>query len=388
MSTHGRVFGQVVHIAGSIDASADVASLADVDSARDIVKALVVDLLAKGASFVVAIDAEKTRECDGRPICFDWLVLNTVWDNLGLRPAGGPKPAVVVIKHHKSEDQVPTEYLEKWNAIRSSDEVELQSAAHWNMASQRMQIQARSGDILVALGGSEGVLFLANQYHGAGKPVVPLNLKISKPDSGALRLYSWGAASNNAHKLFRSTGAVSATTWLNRLDASRKPTDQRVKDISDLLQALKRPEAFVVRLLNPKHADYMAVQWYFDHVVKPVVETEMGYSLTVVDGEQDFEFPRVDQEIFSKLHRSNIVVADLTGCRPNCFVELGYALGRGVHTMMCAKQGTELPFDLTTLGGHFWDNAADVSVEQERLRKHWQATRNRPPIVQQEPLIP
>ena len=50
-----------------------------------------------------------------------------------------------------------------------------------------METQARYGDILVTLGGTEGVLYLANLYHGAGKPVVPLNLAITPENEALLR---------------------------------------------------------------------------------------------------------------------------------------------------------------------------------------------------------
>ena len=57
----------------------------------------------------------------------------------------------------------------------------MESAAHWNMASKRMEMQARYGDILVALGGTEGVAFLANLYYDAGKPVVPIEFQVESP---------------------------------------------------------------------------------------------------------------------------------------------------------------------------------------------------------------
>ncbi len=61
--------------------------------------------------------------------------------------------------------------------------------------------------------------------------------------------------------------------------------------------------------------------------------------MMVVDGRQTYEHPRIDQEIFAKLHRNSVVLADITGMRPNCFLELGYALGRGLPTMLMVKDG-------------------------------------------------
>jgi hypothetical protein len=40
-----------------------------------------------------------------------------------------------------------------------------------------------------------------------------------------------------------------------------------------------------------------------------------------------------------------ITIVDITGLRPNCFIELGYGLGRGNRVIVTAKSGTTLPFD-------------------------------------------
>lgn len=116
------------------------------------------------------------------------------------------------------------------------------------------------------------------------------------------------------------------------------------------------------RLLNPTHADYNDVQEFFDTVVQPVMEGELGYKLTVVDGNQAYDHARIDQEIFTKLHRSRVVLADITGLRPNCFLELGYALGRGLPTMVLAKAGTEHPFDIYSLSGHHWKTTGSAAT--------------------------
>ena len=240
-----------------------------------------------------------------------------------------PGPLAIAVQHHKNEEQIPESFDRLWDDLRNSDRVQIENAAHWNMASKRMEAQARWGDILIALGGSEGVLFLANLYHDAGKPVVPLNAPICAPGTGARRLFEFGLSGNHAPQLFRATG-MDAHGWINRINfRSRTPVAERVAGVVELLEALEPPRAFVVRLLNPGHADYAEVQEYFDTVVAPIVEGELGYKLTVVDGRQPLEHARLDEEIFVKLHRSSVVITDITGLRPNCFLELGYALGRG-----------------------------------------------------------
>lgn len=382
------LFGRRVHIAGSIVEDLAIASSADVNQARELIAGLVKELVRRGANFVVPVDAEPLRKTDGLPICFDWLVWKTLKENLASRPGNVPGPLAVAVQHHKNEDQIPSEYLALWDELRSSPLVKIENAAHWNMASKRMEAQGRFGDILVALGGTEGVLYLANLYHDAGKPIIPLNLPLSPETTGARRLYNFGLTSTQTRRLFQILGDGDAHDWLNRIRfPARQSVADRVAVLVDLLEGLERPKAFAVRLLNPDLPDYADVQGFFDIVVHPVIENELGYRLVVIDGRQAYDHSRIDQEIFAKLHRSSVVIADITGGRPNCFLELGYALGRGLPTMVTAREGSNLPFDITTLSGLHWKNTGPAEDRRRAFREHWQAIRTRPSLVPAEPLI-
>lgn len=126
------------------------------------------------------------------------------------------------------------------------------------------------------------------------------------------------------------------------------------RDLLDLLEALV-PPVFVVRLLNPTHADYNDVQRFFDTVVQlPVMEGELGYKLTVVDGNQAYDHARIDQEIFTKLHHpptSPSSFADITHLRPIAGAELCAGPRAADH----GGEGTnEHPFDICSLSGHHW----------------------------------
>lgn len=384
------LFGRRIHISGSISNDANVASAENVKQARELVKELVRELVEKGATFVVPVDAEKLRPCDNMPICFDWLVWETIKTNLHRRPSNAPNPLAVAVQHHKNEEQIPAKFEELWNDLRCSDLVKIENAAHWNMNSKRMEAQARWGDILIPLGGGEGVLFLANLYHDAGKAVVPLNLPLCSSDTGALRLFNFGLTSSNTQRLFQvSDNSVDSHSWLNRINfSSRISLPNKIKQLVGLLEALEPPKAFAVRLLNSDHPDFQDVQNFFDSVAKPVIEEELGYKMIVVDGTQPFEHTWVVEDIFTKLHRSRVVFADITGMRPNCFIELGYALGRSLPTMLMAREGTQQPFDVTVFSGHHWKTSGTAEERRQAFRKHWNAIKNRPPLVPMEPLIP
>ena len=383
------LFRRRIHIAGSISCDESVATHDEVQAARELVKGLVLDLIKRGATFVVPVDAEKLREGDGLPICFDWLIWQTLYDNLARRPSGAPDPLAIAVQHHKNEEQIPTEFERLWDDLRASDLVHIENVSHWNMNSKRMEAQARWGDILIALGGSDGILFLANLYHDAGKPVIPLNAAITPPEAGARLIFSRvGLSNSDAQRLFQ-TNDYSAHTWINRINFTpRKPVNERVSMIIDLLEALEKPRAFVVRLLDPKCEDYEDVETFFKEVVRPIIENELGYKMTVIDGSQPYEHAHINQEIFAKLHRSSFVLADITGMRPNCFIELGYAFGRGLPTMLMVKEGNRHPFDISTIGALHWETSGTIEDRQQAFREHWATIQNRPPLVPAEPLIP
>lgn len=381
------LFGRRIHIAGSISKDPSVATPEDVAAARELVAGLVRALMKLGATFVVPVDAEPARE-DGQSICFDWLVWQTIRASITTRPADAPNPLAVAVQHHKNEDQIPKDFEALWDELRNSPQVRMESAARWNMNSKRMEAQARYGDLLIALGGTEGVRFLADLYHAAGKPVIPLNLPLTPDTEGSRRLYSFGEASANSRKLFQIADGGDSHDWINRVRfPARQPVPDRVAVLIELLENLERPRAFAVRLLDPANTEYAAVQDFFDVVVQPVIEGELSYSLTVIDGRQAYDHARIDEEIFAKLHRASVVVADITGSRPNCFLELGYALGRGIPTIVTARSGSDTPFDITTLAGLHWKTDGSVHERRKAFREHWEAVRNRPPLVRVEELI-
>jgi len=383
------LFGRRIHIAGSIDKTAAIASLEEVNNARNFVTILVKELMRKGATFVVPVDAENLRAEDGAPLCFDWLIWQAIMDNILFRPAGAPLPVAVAVQHHKTEEQIPTQFHELWDNFKSSDFARIENAAHWNMGSKRMEAQARWGDILITIGGSEGVLSLANLYHETGRPVVPLNIPVCASGTGSRRLFEMGQTSAYTQRLFKTIPPMDAHGWINRINfAGRMPISERVPILLDLLENLQRPKAFAVRLLNPDHADFIDVDNFFENVVKPVVEDELGFELVTIDGERAFESASVVQDIFTNLHKSSIVIADITGLRPNCFIELGYGLGRSIPTMLTAKSGVSHPFDVAVFSGHHWETAVKADERKENFRKHWNAIKNRSSLVPLEPLIP
>ena len=72
---------------------------------------------------------------------------------------------------------------------------------------------------------------------------------------------------------------------------------------------------------------------------------------------------------------------DLTALRPNCFMELGYALGNKQRVIVSAEKDTKFPFDAFGLEAFFWKDTDSLSESRERLNSHWARNINMPSIV-------
>lgn len=253
----------------------------------------------------------------------------------------------------------------------------------WASGAVRRASQARLGDILVGLGGGEGVEHLAQLYCEAGKPVIMLDLDLGSSTNdgsgGARRLAAKALAHPNQFVHLRSQNAAGALIADLATRHGTRPIKDVIRAVKNLIEALMPPTAFCVRLLNPKVRGYAAVDRYFGRVVDPVLR-ENGYEPHIVDRGPN-EYAWMNLAIFDSLHYSALVVADLTGLRNNCFLELGYALGRAQRVLITAKSGTRTPFDVQTIEQHRWMERKDVEYGQEEFRAFWRRNVNRPPIV-------
>jgi len=71
------LWGRRIHIAGSVHPDPTIAAPEEVAAANALLVELVPRLVARGAGFVIPVDAEKHHP-DGRMICFDW----PIWEAL------------------------------------------------------------------------------------------------------------------------------------------------------------------------------------------------------------------------------------------------------------------------------------------------------------------
>ena len=147
----------------------------------------------------------------------------------------------------------------------------------------------------------------------------------------------------------------------------------------NLLNKLSPPRVFYVRMLNASVAENASVEDFFRNTVDPLV-TEFGYEpLQMGLGKNEFAW--MNQAIFDSLHHGALALVDLTGLRPNCFMELGYALGNQQRVILTAREDTKFPFDAFALEGHLWKEAEPPGTRIEKLRAHWERNFDMPTLV-------
>ena len=127
-----------------------------------------------------------------------------------------------------------------------------------------------------------------------------------------------------------------------------------------------RPKAFVA----------MKFEEPYDTLYREVISKQ---------AERDFEVVRIDekagpgvifQDIQREIEQADVVIAEITPQNPNVFYELGYAHALGKPTILLAKRGSELPFDIRSYRVVFYNDTIGGKPEVERsLQKHLEAVR-------------
>jgi hypothetical protein len=381
--------GRRIQIAGSASGSTDPAL---VRYAHDVIARLVTKIMTAGGGIVVSAGREPRPEgaaADAPSLTFDWAALEAAAQCLqqgyGAWPPESGLP-IVVVSSEKAESEIPDSRRPLYDTLLRSGRLQVESIMPGSRAAALLrQRQAVFGDALVILGGGTGVEHSADLYMSRRKPVVPLDLAIgaSRDDGtgGALRLAKQARAEPN--RFLRFLPAFAATEGAALAEIATRGGAVPATDIADravaLLGKIARPNAFYVRLLNAKHPKFNPVESFFRNVVDPVVE-EAGMSRVEIGTDKsDHAFMNV--AIFESLHFASLAIVDVTGERPNCFIELGYALGNASRVLVTAEEGTKLPFDQEMIPCHFW-NASDTFPDSKNaLVEFWKKNISSPPIV-------
>ena len=371
-----------IHIAGSAAFTSGQALLA---AAHEFVGALAGQLIESGSGLVVGFGDEPLGE-QAIPCTFDWTVL----DVIAASPYPGPEwPSehpgrFRAIGSQHALDRIPENRRTTWSNCLNRTDFELKlSPPGWRMGGVIRAEQALRGDVLVAIGGGAGVEQLADLYLDEGKQVVPIRCALDafSEDGNGGASYLHKRALNDVGSFFelrQGVGNAVGRLTLLRVEPQGEP-HSIAEAVVSIIGDLKPPLAFYVRLLSPNSDEYEPVEEFFRQVVDPVV-IKKGFTPYEV-GRNHPNAAFINVEIFERLHRAHLVVVDLTDVRPNCTMELGYALARRRRVVICAKQGTQLPFDPDKLPTFFWSPGQTVEERRNAFQVWLERHIDMPPLV-------
>lgn len=99
----------------------------------------------------------------------------------------------------------------------------------------------------------------------------------------------------------------------------------------------------------------------YDYLLTPVCK-KLNYEIIRCDKISSAD--KIDSEIIGLLNTAELVIADLTGLNPNVFYEIGYRKAIGLPCVHIALEGTNLPFDVSTVRTQFY-SISNIAKSEE-----------------------
>ncbi len=107
-----------------------------------------------------------------------------------------------------------------------------------------------------------------------------------------------------------------------------------------------------------------AVDKNYEMVIRPGL---MAHQFRVERADELASAGPVNKEVTKAIIQSNLIVADLTGERPNCYYETGFAHALGKPVIILAQTGTTRHFDIPGVEWHYWNSSEDLKPKFEKL---------------------
>tara|TARA_Y100001934_G_C11711581_1_gene477012 strand:- start:211 stop:531 length:321 start_codon:yes stop_codon:yes gene_type:complete len=72
------------------------------------------------------------------------------------------------------------------------------------------------------------------------------------------------------------------------------------------------------------------------------------------------------QWVKDKIERSCLVISEISGANPNVYLELGYAWGHEIPTILMIREGNKVPFNVQGQRLLKYDTVTELSLKMEK----------------------
>lgn len=182
-------------------------------------------------------------------------------------------------------------------------------------------------------------------------------------------------------RIFATDELLTATAEKSIFQQIRESEFQKKNDCtSSFLNKIKKDSASVPttsllqKAFQPPKAQVFVVMKFGDEVlnsayssvIRPVVKK---YGLTCIRVDEIPDSGKISDQILETIAESKYVIADLSGARPNCYYEAGFAHALGKEIILTIRDGESAHFDLQ--GHRFiqWKTESDFKKQLTKRLK-------------------
>jgi len=207
----------------------------------------------------------------------------------------------------------------------------------------------------------------------ASDVVIPFVTKqvVTATRDGVNSLFNFGVVNyitvlKSKEKLKRPALGKTPSELSNRSFVKANEATQEFLSELKLVAAPNRERSLMQMALTPPQNNMFVVMKFGDAILDSAFEgvyepegLEAGFDRVIrVDKIQDSG--NISQQIVERIATSKLIVADLSGERPNCYYEAGFAHALGKPVVFCVREQDKIHFDLAVYRFIVWDTEANL----------------------------
>ncbi|MBO3697576.1 hypothetical protein [Roseivirga sp. E12] len=179
----------------------------------------------------------------------------------------------------------------------------------------------------------------------------------------SVKLYRSDREINEADFGFGRNGPPSYVEDCTDMILNEIQSEIRGPDAKSLLElSVVEPENFLFVIMQFDNKD---LKFVHDKIIKPLAAQ---YGLRAIRVDEIEDSGPINDQILELIARSKIIIADLTGERPNCYYEAGFAHAMGKEIILTIKKGEKKHFDLANHRFIEWEHFEEL---EDKLKKRF-----------------